>query len=444
METSQRRKGPDLASDAAVLTSPERWRRALGEDIGKRWARSRALLFAAVYVAWAVLCVALWNAGYPAWRVVALAASLCALVVVQVSGLRSDGPWLDGESLAFFILFAAAAATGGVHSPLLIGLTGQLTGFLIRRGWTRGTRVVLAGLAAITVALGAVPARWTGPQIPDPIFTITVVVVVLAAAGIHTDYLLVVMRAAGEALRQLLRARDERAAEALARAAELERMSSHLSHELKNPLGAIKALVQLSVRGERDPDIRARLEVVAGEVDRMQSILQGYLSFSRPLDALHPELVELGALADEVNAILDGRADAGRVALRRAGDAAITGDPRRLKQALLNLVANAIEATPPGGHVEVRLAATPEGARIEVRDTGRGMAPDVLERVGTPFFTTRDAGTGLGVSLARGVFVQHGGRLEYASTPGRGTVATATLPTTCKEGAVDATCAARG
>jgi signal transduction histidine kinase len=65
---------------------------------------------------------------------------------------------------------------------------------------------------------------------------------------------------------------------------------------------------------------------------------------------------------------------------------------------------------------------------VEIRDTGRGMPAEVLSRVGTPFFTTREKGTGLGVLLARGVFTQHGGRLEYASEPGRGTVATATLP----------------
>ncbi|HYG69163.1 MAG TPA: HAMP domain-containing sensor histidine kinase, partial [Anaeromyxobacteraceae bacterium] len=190
----------------------------------------------------------------------------------------------------------------------------------------------------------------------------------------------------------------------------------------------IKALVQLSARAERDPDIRERLEVVQSEVERMESILQGYLSFSRPLDALHPEGVELGPLADEVTAVLEARADDARVKLRRAGDARIVADPRRLKEALLNLLANAIEATPPGGTVAVEISQRDGRADIAVRDTGRGMSPEVIARLGTPFFTTREKGTGLGVLLARSVFEQHGGTLEYASTPGRGTVATGTLP----------------
>lgn len=425
-----------------MLTSPERWRRVLGDAVELRWMRSRGRLLAGLYVVYAGICVALWMIGYPAWRVSLLIAHLGALVALHVFRIRTGGSPDRNERLGVWLSLAAAAVTGGVQSPLIISFTGQFTGVLIRCGWTRETRKTFWVSGAVIIALALAPAAWTGPRIPDPTFAVIATLVLLSSLVVHTDYLLLVMRTADEAVRQLLRTRDQRAAEALSRAADLERMSAHLSHELKNPLGAIKSLVQLSVRSERDPEIRVRLEVVEGEVGRMQSILQGYVSFSRPLDVLHPEPVDLGAAADEVIAVLGGRAEAGRVALRRSGGAAVTGDPRRLKEALLNLVANALEATPPSGNVEVRLAATPEGARIEVRDNGRGMPPGVLERIGTPFYTTRDAGTGLGVSLARSVFVQHGGKLEYASTPGRGTVATATLPATCKESAADGTRAA--
>jgi signal transduction histidine kinase len=116
------------------------------------------------------------------------------------------------------------------------------------------------------------------------------------------------------------------------------------------------------------------------------------------------------------------------VALRRRGDAAITADPLRLKEALLNLVVNALEASAAGGRVEVEIAQAEGAARVVVRDFGRGMSHDVLARIGTPFFTTREEGTGLGVALARATFVRHGGALEYASRPGAGTTATATLP----------------
>ena len=136
----------------------------------------------------------------------------------------------------------------------------------------------------------------------------------------------------------------------------------------------------------------------------------------------------LGTLADEVISAMDARAASAGVVLRRRGDATIEADPRRLKDALFNLVGNAVEATPEGGRVEVEIHESERAARIAVRDSGRGMPPEVLERLGTPFFTTRDEGTGLGVVVARAAFAQHGGSLVYASEPGQGTTATGTLP----------------
>src|SRR5690606_2733302 len=102
----------------------------------------------------------------------------------------------------------------------------------------------------------------------------------------------------------------------------------------------------------------------------------------------------------------------------------VQGDPRRLKEALINLVANAIEATPSGGSVRVKVRGGIGGVTLEVKDSGRGIAPEDLERLGTSFFTTRPNGTGLGVVLAQGVITQHGGTLAYASTVGHGTTAT--------------------
>jgi signal transduction histidine kinase len=424
--------GPGPAGGPVVLDSlsPVRWSGALAAAVDRKWARSRSLLFAFMFASWGAMCVALWRIGYPGWRVAGLAAVLAALVggfawAVHV-GVRlfPEG----GGRADFALILLAVFLTGGVRSPLLLGVAGQYSGVVLRHGWNRETRVAIVVFVLAVAGMAVAPTGWVGPPIPDPTYTVMVVFVVAFSVVVNADYMAVAIATARDAIRQLLRARDERASEALARAAVLERMSSQLSHELKNPLGAIKALVQLSARAERDPDIRARLEVVDGEVNRIQSILEGYLSFSRPFETLRPEPVALGPLADEILAILEARGESAQVTLAREGEATITADPRRLKEALLNLVANAIEATPPGGRVEVRVGAEGGLARIEVRDSGRGMPADVLARIGTPFFTTRERGTGLGVLLARGVFTQHGGKLEYASEPGRGTVATATLP----------------
>ena len=91
-------------------------------------------------------------------------------------------------------------------------------------------------------------------------------------------------------------------------------------------------------------------------------------------------------------------------------------------------MSNAVEATPGGGKVTLRVRNQSAGVSLEVRDTGRGISSDELERLGTSFFTTRPGGTGLGVVLAQSVITQHGGTLEYKSALGQGTTATILLP----------------
>ena len=208
----------------------------------------------------------------------------------------------------------------------------------------------------------------------------------------------------------------------------LEATGLNVAHELKNPLTAVKALVQLGLRNPAEAASHERLATVERELARMQEILRGHLSSARSLAGVEPAGVHLGPLASGVVRALSGRAEEAGVRLSSRGDATIEGDPRRLEEALVNLVANGIEATPPGGEVAVEVRPRSGEIEIVVRDTGRGMAPEALRRLGTPFFTTREEGTGLGVALARSAIASHGGTLRYESEPGKGTVARATLP----------------
>jgi signal transduction histidine kinase len=214
---------------------------------------------------------------------------------------------------------------------------------------------------------------------------------------------------------------------ALARARELELVGAKLSHELKNPLTAIKTLVQVVHRSSADPVVAKQLEVVEREIERMYFMLQCHLGFSRP-GGLEPAEVELAEVAESVMALLEGRAKAAAVSLARKGSARATVDSKLIRGALLNLVGNAIDACAPGCRVEIALDEDGGNVRVAVVDNGRGMAPEVVQRVGTPFFTTRECGTGLGVVLARAAFEQHGGTVEYQSAPGQGTTVLATLP----------------
>jgi two-component system, NtrC family, sensor histidine kinase HydH len=218
-----------------------------------------------------------------------------------------------------------------------------------------------------------------------------------------------------------------RRCDALARPLDVEHMDVTVAHDLKNSLTAVKALVQLGSRNPAEAASHDRLVVVERELTRMQETLQSLLSGSRPLE-LRPTRIDLGVLVSDALGLLSARADEARVKLSSRGHATVEADPRRLKDALLNLVANGIEATPPGGEVVVHVRTCPNHAEIVVRDTGRGMPEETLRRLGTPFFTTREDGNGLGVMLARAVIALHGGALTYESEPGRGTRARATLP----------------
>ncbi|HSD18852.1 MAG TPA: ATP-binding protein [Anaeromyxobacter sp.] len=244
------------------------------------------------------------------------------------------------------------------------------------------------------------------------------------------------MREVGRS-RNLALARDERA-ETRAGADDLEHLGVRFAHELKNPLTGVKALVQLGLRNPDETPSHERLAVVEREVTRMQEILQRYLSFTRRLQEMSPARIDLGPFVSDTLLVLSAWAAEARVQLISYGDATIEADPRGLREALLNLVSNGIEATPPGGAVVVEVRASGDGAEIVVRDTGRGMPSETLARVGTPFFTTREDGTGLGVVLARSVIAQHGGSLRYESEPGRGTTVKATFPGRVGVGAIAA------
>ena len=412
-------------------------------DQADRWYRARA---AAAYriatrgkVAWLIgidtfILAVLATIDYPPGRVVALAATFAASLTLFFL-------WMPGKRTAsserseilrmipkFLLMFVAQALTGGIRSPLLPSILIPFSDLVITHGWSRMAKATLAMIAGGLVALALLPASWFGPDIPQPGYWILLLAVLAIAGAWHTRYALRLTRSLGDSACELGRTREEMVYRALARAREMEHMSLKLSHELKNPLAAIKGLVQLQARAACDPDSAEQLRVVAAEVDRMENILKEYLSFSRPFQALQPQPVALGALTDEVLSLMDARAATAGVALRRHGDAFIEADPRRLKDALFNLVGNAVEASGQGGKVEVQIEEMAQNARIEVRDSGRGMAPEVLERIGTPFFTTRDEGTGLGVVVARAAFTQHGGSLVYSSELGQGTTAVGTLP----------------
>ena len=328
-------------------------------------------------------------------------------------------------SLGIAVLWASVIAlTGGIVSPFTPMLLVLCAANIVAYGRSREATATVVMMCLLTVLVAHLPADWTAVEIVYPYNVAIETTVLLTAFLIFGSTLVAMTDAFDSAGATIERMSGDLLAEVQTRTRSLESLSSRLAHELKNPLVAVKGLSQLMARSAPDERTLNRLAVIASEVTRMEEILRDYLSFSKPLEIIEAGPVELGSLIDDVLGVLEARAaNAGVHLVREPGAATVVGDRRRLKEALMNLVANAIEATPKGGHVRVSAMGTEDGARLRVRDTGRGMSAEQLTHLGTPFFTTRAGGTGLGVMLARNVFRQHGGEVDYTSKEGEGTIA---------------------
>ncbi|HEU0029532.1 MAG TPA: HAMP domain-containing sensor histidine kinase [Kofleriaceae bacterium] len=378
----------------------------------------------------------LWHAGYPEWRIAMLGALYVAFALAHKIVMRATtAPHRTANAFimmnisAQLFLVGSATLTGGVHSPFVPGLVLPAVISLLFFGPQAVSRWMAVGNGLLIIAMVALPRQIVGPSVePDHYAAVVVIALAWNLFMLHllVGKLAIVASRAGESVACL---REERLSDAEAQLRRLQSVGAKVAHELKNPLASIKGLCQLVARTPESERTQERLAVVASEISRMETILREYLSFSRPLEDIKPEAIELAALARDVLDVLDGRAQQAGVSLALEGHARpVQGDPRRLKEALINIVANAIEATPSGGSVALRVRETTGAAVLEVRDSGRGIPPEDLERLGTSFFTTRPNGTGLGVVLAQGVITQHGGSLAYVSTVGKGTIATITLP----------------
>jgi signal transduction histidine kinase/uncharacterized membrane protein (UPF0136 family) len=230
-----------------------------------------------------------------------------------------------------------------------------------------------------------------------------------------------VLSAAHARAQDALRRRD--------RLAAMGEMASTVAHEIRNPLNAIAMSAQRLAREYPVPAVAADREeladllgVIQGESARINTTVQQFLEFARPR-ALNRREVALAAVVAEAAAAARPLGDPRGIAVRaRAGERlAARLDPDQLRQALENLLRNAIEASPDGG--TVRLDASRDGASstFVVADDGPGIAADALPRIFDLYFTTKANGTGIGLAVAQQVVAAHGGTIEVDSEAGRGT-----------------------
>jgi signal transduction histidine kinase len=345
-------------------------------------------------------------------RLVANDAVLYLMYEERPHGLRASAAWDGGAAPApgtpppavlrgrpVFEVAVPVASPAGRAAALRVGLDGGP----LRRAVSSGARRT-ALLGALLAALGVVAAAFALAQ---------------RARAREREEGRLRLAAAEESRR-----RSERLAAAGA-------LAAGIAHEVRNPLNGIALAAQRIARLDGDGRAARLATRIREEVARLEAALEGFLDLARP--AAGPRrATDLGDLVRDTLALLELEASGKGVQLAARTEAApVVGDAEALRRAVINLVRNAIAASPEGGAIEVSVAAAAGGrgpARVVVRDHGAGIAPDLVERAFDPFVTTRPEGTGLGLALVRRVAEEHGGAARLRNHPAGGVEASLEIP----------------
>ena len=208
-------------------------------------------------------------------------------------------------------------------------------------------------------------------------------------------------------------------------------LAAGVAHELRNPLSSIKGYA--TYFGGRFPEgsaDREAAQVMVKEVERLNRAIGDLIGLSRPTD-IRPRMTGMRRLIGDTLRLIGQDAANHKVAIRFDApevlpDVAI--DPDRMRQVILNLCLNGLEAMPDGGELFLSLHPEPDALRLEIRDTGVGIAPDALPHIFDPYFTTKGQGTGLGLATVHKIMEAHGGSISVTSEPGQGAVFRLLLP----------------
>ncbi len=215
------------------------------------------------------------------------------------------------------------------------------------------------------------------------------------------------------------------------RLSAIGQLSAGLAHEIRNPLASISGAAAILTRSQHvDPKNAKCLQIITSECERLNGLLTNFLNFARPRP---PRLraVQLEPVLENVLALASHGVHGKAIHFEKRvekGLRSVECDPEQLEQVLLNLMINAIEASPDGGSVTLSAAAEENRIAIGVADQGHGVTPAHIDRLFDPFFTTKEHGTGLGLPVAHQIVRQMGGSLLANANAGRGMTFSVILP----------------
>ena len=216
------------------------------------------------------------------------------------------------------------------------------------------------------------------------------------------------------------------------RLAAIGRLASGVGHEVKNPINAIVVHLELLRQKlqETDPTTRRHMDVIGSELQRLDRVVQMLVDFTRPVELRLNDL-DICRLLDDVAQLAGPDAALHGVSIERqlpAEPLPVRGDSDLLKQAVLNVVLNGVQAMNEGGELTIKAAKEDDDVLIEVRDQGSGISPEIRDKIYNLYFTTKKTGTGIGLAMTYKVMQLHHGSVDFESAHGRGTTFRLRLP----------------
>ncbi len=307
-------------------------------------------------------------------------------------------------------------------------LAGQPLTEIFPPSTTLGLLIAQVSATGRSVRNRRVPVRApgeTGPGVP---------IVLLSA-----DLLDSLPGSAGAGAGLLVRLRDPEAQRKIGRElqiadrlAAISKITGGVAHEVKNPLNAILLHVEVAraklARG--DTDVEQQMEIISREIVRLDRVVKTFLDFTRPVE-LNLAEAPVSEFMDEIAQLARPQAEASkiRVNMRQEADGAeIRADRDLLKQAVLNVVVNAMQAMPEGGELGLEAIALDDSVEIRVSDTGSGIPPELREKIFRLYFTTKKEGSGIGLAMTFRIVQLHDGTIDFTSEPGKGTTFVIRLP----------------
>ncbi|RST60346.1 PAS domain-containing sensor histidine kinase [Siminovitchia terrae] len=204
-------------------------------------------------------------------------------------------------------------------------------------------------------------------------------------------------------------------------------IAAGFAHEIRNPLTTIKGFLQLMYQDKSD----IYQQMIIQETERIESIINEFLMLAQPYPGQDFILINVKDIVGDIFLTINPQASESNIKVFMTGGKnlpSVNGSPEQIKQALLNLIKNAIQAMPLGGTLYISVAKVDEGVSIMIKDEGTGISPKKLSRLGIPFYSNKEEGAGLGIMISRQIIKNHQGTVTFESEIGKGTIVEVILP----------------